>query len=301
MKNILVVYYSQTGQTKEIAQNLVKPFQEKEQYNIDYYQIKPEKDYTFPWDGEDFYNAFPESFQQIPIAIKKPEEKILNTDYDLVILAYQIWYLTPSIPVNSFLKSEFAEKIFNNKKVITVISCRNMWAKAQVKMKTLLKNVNADLIGNIAFVDHAPNLISVITISHWLMGGKKDRKYGIFPKPGVAEEDIKNASTFGEIILQTWENNDFQNLQEKIIAAEGVYLKPFIIFMDEKANKMFHIWSKFVLKNEKNRKLKLKFFKLYLLTALFVISPLIFVIFFLTLPLRKKALRKKRLNYYSVN
>lgn len=301
MKNILVVYYSQTGQTKEIAQNLVKPFQEKEQYNIDYYQIKPEKDYTFPWDGEDFYNAFPESFQQIPIAIKKPEEKILNTDYDLVILAYQIWYLTPSIPVNSFLKSEFAEKIFNNKKVITVISCRNMWAKAQVKMKTLLKNVNADLIGNIAFVDHAPNLISVITISHWLMGGKKDRKYGIFPKPGVAEEDIKNASTFGEIILQTWENNDFQNLQEKIIAAEGVYLKPFIIFMDEKANKMFQIWSKFVLKNEKNRKLKLKFFKLYLLTALFVISPLIFVIFFLTLPLRKKALRKKRLNYYSVN
>src|SRR5699024_142602 len=288
-------------QTKEIAQNLVKPFQEKEQYNIDYYQIKPEKDYTFPWDGEDFYNAFPESFQQIPIAIKKPEEKILNTDYDLVILAYQIWYLTPSIPVNSFLKSEFAEKIFNNKKVITVISCRNMWAKAQVKMKTLLKNVNADLIGNIAFVDHAPNLISVITISHWLMGGKKDRKYGIFPKPGVAEEDIKNASTFGEIILQTWENNDFQNLQEKIIAAEGVYLKPFIIFMDEKANKMFQIWSKFVLKNEKNRKLKLKFFKLYLLTALFVISPLIFVIFFLTLPLRKKALRKKRLNYYSVN
>jgi len=301
MKNILVVYYSQTGQTKEIAQNLVKPFQEKEQYNIDYYQIKPEKDYTFPWDGEDFYNAFPESFQQIPIAIKKPEEKILNTDYDLVILAYQIWYLTPSIPVNSFLKSEFAEKIFNNKKVITVISCRNMWAKAQVKMKTLLKNVNADLIGNIAFVDHAPNLISVITISHWLMGGKKDRKYGIFPKPGVAEEDIKSASTFGEIILQTWENNDFQNLQEKIIAAEGVYLKPFIIFMDEKANKMFQIWSKFVLKNEKNRKLKLKFFKLYLLTALFVISPLIFVIFFLTLPLRKKALRKKRLNYYSVN
>ena len=301
MKNILVVYYSQTGQTKEIAENLVKPFQDKKQYNIDYYQIKPEKEYDFPWDGKDFYNAFPESFQQIPTAIKKPEEKILNTDYDLVVLAYQIWFLTPSIPVNSFLKSEFAKTILANKKVITVISCRNMWAKAQRKTKVLIDNAGGKLIANIAFVDHAPNLISVITISHWLMGGKKDKKYGIFPTPGVAEKDILNASKYGEIILQSWQENDFENLQEKIIAAKGVYLKPFIIFMDEKANKMFQIWSTFILKNEDKRKVKILFFKYYLLIALFIISPIIFVIFFLTSPLRKKAIRKKRSLYYSVN
>ncbi len=301
MKNILVVYYSQTGQTKEIARNLIQPFEDKKQYHIDYYQIKPEKDYAFPWDGKDFYNAFPESFQQIPVSIKKPEEKILNTDYDLIILAYQIWFLTPSIPVNSFLKSEFAKKILHNRKIISVISCRNMWAKAQVKTKTLIKNAGGNLIGNIAFVDHAPNLISVITISHWLMGGKKDKKYGIFPTPGVAEEDIKNASKYGEIILRKWEENDFQNLQKEIIATKGVYLKPFIIFMDEKANKMFQIWSTFILKNKKTRKVKVRFFKYYLLIALFVISPIIFVIFFLTSPLRKKAIRKKRSLYYSVN
>lgn len=62
MKKTLVIYYSQTGQLKEISDNLLLPFKEEEGYEVDYYAIQPEKDYPFPWNGEEFYNAFPESF-----------------------------------------------------------------------------------------------------------------------------------------------------------------------------------------------------------------------------------------------
>lgn len=297
---VLVIYYSQTGQLKEIAQNLVQPFENNEKYDVDYYNIKPVKEFSFPWNNSTFYEAFPETFQQIPAAIEAPPEYILQTDYDLIILAYQVWFLTPSIPINSFMKSEYAERILKGKKVVTTIGCRNMWAKAQDKMKHLIKEVGGILVGNVALVDRHLNHISVITILHWMLGGKKTKKFGIFPKPGVSDIDIKNASKFGEIILAADEGNDFESLQNKIIKAGGVNIKPFIILMDEKANKMFAFWSKFILKSTKNRALKLKFFKLYLMTAIWIISPIVYIIYLLTYPLRLKQIRNKNMFYCDV-
>lgn len=300
-KKILVIYYSQTGQLRDISNHLVKPFETNSNYSIDYYKIEPENDFSFPWKGEEFYDVFPESFQQIPIAIKAPPEEIVNQDYDLIILAYQIWFLTPSIPVNSFLKSDFVSSLLKGKKVITVIGCRNMWAKAQQKTKQLIENAGGKLVGNIAFVDKSPNLISVITIVHWVMGGKKTRKFGIFPLPGVSDEDIVGASKFGTLIVNAAEKNNYGDLQDKIIDQGGVNITPFIIFMDETANRMFEIWSKFILRSKKNRKFKLKCFKYYLLTALFVISPIVYILFLLTYPFRLKQIKNKQNLYCGVN
>ena len=64
-------------------------------------------------------------------------------------------------------------------------------------MKKLLVANNSKLVGNIALVDRNMNHISVITIVHWLMGGKKTKMLGIFPKPGVSDNDIEAASRFG--------------------------------------------------------------------------------------------------------
>ena len=299
-KKVLIIYYSQTGQLRDISNNLVKPIVNNPNYSVDYYNIQPEVEFPFPWKGGPFYNVFPESFQQIPIAIKPPPEEIVNQDYDLVVLAYQIWFLTPSIPVNSFLKSDFASALLKDKKVVTLIGCRNMWAKAQQKTKQLIENVGGQLVGNIAFVDKSPNLISVITIVHWVMGGKKTRKWGFFPLPGVSDEDIEGASKFGTLILDALEKDKFDDLQTQIIEQGGVDIKPFIIFMDEKANKMFEIWSKFVLRSKKNRKFRLKLFKYYLLTALFIISPIVYILFLLTYPLRLKQIKNKQKLYCGV-
>ncbi len=299
-KKVLIIYYSQTGQLKEISNFLSQPFENQPEYTIDYYNIQPVKDYNFPWNGTDFYGVFPESFQQIPIAIQPPPEKIRNQNYDLIILAYQIWFLTPSIPVNSFLKSDFASILLEDKKVVTVIGCRNMWAKAQQKTKTLIEKAGGQLVGNVAFVDKSPNLISVITIVHWVMGGKKTKKWGIFPLPGVDQKDIEGATQFGTLLLDAMKKENFADLQPQIIAQGGVDIKPFIIFMDEKANKMFEIWSKFVLRAKKSRNFRLKLFKYYLLTALFIISPIVYIIFLLTYPLRLNQIKTKQKLYCGV-
>ncbi len=201
MKEVLVVYYSQTGQQRDILKNIMQPF-DAATTNITYHAIKPVKEYPFPWPTLDFFDVFPKSFLQIPTELEPIPTSVLDKKYDLVILGYTVWYLTPSIPVNSFLKSAEGKKLLQNTPVVTVIGARNMWIMAQEKMKQLLVDCGARLVGNIALVDRNINHISVITIQHWMLEGRKDRKWGIFPKPGVSEKEISEASKFGVIIQE---------------------------------------------------------------------------------------------------
>ena len=207
MKNVIVIYYTQSGQLEKIAQNIAKPFLNDQEISVTFYNIEMEKPFPFPWTKADFFDAFPESFLQIPAPIHNPSQDILNKKYDLVILAYQVWYLPPSIPINSFLKSDFGQQIIKNTPVVTVIGARNMWIMAQEKMKNSLVAANAKLVGNIALVDRHINHISVITIVHWMFTGKQTNYLGFFPKPGVADEEILNSSKFGEIILKHLKTN----------------------------------------------------------------------------------------------
>ena len=258
-----------------------------------------EKEFPFPWNKSAFFNAFPESFLQIPAVIKAPSNTILEKQYDLIILGYQVWYLSPSIPVNSFLKSTFAKQLFKNTPVITVIGARNMWVKAHEKMKVLLSDLEAILVGNIALVDRNINHVSVVTIVHWMFSGEKTNYLGIFPKPGVSESEIKNSSKFGNVIKQSLKNKNFNNLQDELLKLNAVEIRPFLVEMDKKANKMFKIWSNFIINKKKSRDFWLKVFNVYLWVAIWVISPIVFILHLLKYPFiaskiaKEKALYKK--------
>ena len=298
MKEILIVYYSQTGQLKTILENIASTLS-GEGIRITNLPITPQKEYPFPWKADEFYGAFPETFLQIPTPLTPVPSDILNKKYDLVILGYTVWYLTPSIPINSFLKSEEAKALLANTPVVTVSASRNMWIMAQEKVKKLLVANRANLVGNIALVDRNINHISVITIVHWLMGGKKTRMFGIFPKPGVSDKDIANASRFGKPIKKALRENEYGDLQEALLAEGAVKVDPSLIATDIRGNMVFSKWANFLIKKEgKERSKALVFFKYYLLFAIWIIAPIVFVVFLLTyLPMYRKIQRDKK--YYA--
>ena len=284
MKNVLVIHYSQSGQLTEILDSITLPFSSDDEINVTYYKIEMENEFPFPWNKTAFFDAFPESFLQIPSPIKTPSNAILEKKYDLIILGYQVWYLSPSIPVNSFLKSTFAKQLFQDTPVITVIGARNMWVKAQEKMKVLLSDLGANLVGNIALVDRNINHVSVVTIVHWMFSGEKTKYLGIFPKPGVSEMEIKNASKFGEVIKPALKNNNFIELQTQLLKLDAVEIRAFLVEMDKKANKMFKIWSNFIINKKKSRESWLKVFNVYLWVAIWLISPIVFILHLLKYP-----------------
>ena len=301
MKEILIVYYSQTGQLLTILENIALKIKDKN-IRISYFKIVPEPGYEFPWKQDKFYDSFPESFLQIPDTFHPPKEELLSKKYDLVILGYPVWFLTPAIPINSFLKSNFARQLLKNTPVVTVVACRNMWIQAQEKVKRLLKSVEANLVGHIALVDRHINHVSVITISHWMFSGRKDRYLGIFPKPGVSDSDIKDAERFGTPIKEVVLSNNFVGLQEQIVQLGGVKINPFLVMTDKRGNVLFSKWANLIIKKgEPGNPKRLKWiglFKYYLLFAIWVIAPIVFIVFLLTyLPSHKR--RKKDKAYFS--
>ncbi|RRJ94018.1 dialkylrecorsinol condensing enzyme DarA [Flavobacterium macacae] len=297
MKNVLVIHYSQSGQLTEIAQNIAKPLVENPELNVSFHTISPVKPYPFPWNKDTFFDVFPESFLQIPTELNPIPNEILDKKYDLILFSYQVWYLTPSIPANSFLKSSQAKKLLENTPVVTIIACRNMWALAQEKVKKLLKANNADLKGNLAFIDRAGNLISVVTIVDWMFSGIKKKYLGIFPLPGVSQKDINEADKFGKIINESLSQNNFENLQEKFVENNGVYVSPYLVNVDKKGNFIFSKWSKFISKRKNTRSSWLKVFYVYLFIAIWVISPIVYILHVLTYPLTFQK-RKKAIKYY---
>ncbi|MBQ4821332.1 dialkylrecorsinol condensing enzyme DarA [Aquimarina sp. MMG016] len=301
MKNVLVLYYSQSGQLGDILTNLVSPIVKDDNCKVTTYLIQPENEYAFPWNKKDFLEVFPESYLQIPKPNKPIPDEVLNKKYDLIILGYTVWYLSPSIPINSFLKSEEAKLLLKDTPVITVNGSRNMWILTQEKVKRLLVDNKAKLVGNLAFVDRHWNHISVITIVHWLMGGKKTKYLGFFPKPGVSEKDINEAGKFGSIIKKYLFKENFAHLQEDLVKSGGVMIKPFLIRSDKSGNHIFSKWSAHIykvgLKSSEKRAKWLNFFQYYLQFAIWVFVPIVFVIFLLTyLPFYARI--KKDIKYY---
>ncbi|WP_313112068.1 dialkylrecorsinol condensing enzyme DarA [Aequorivita sediminis] len=298
MKEVLIVYYSQTGQLTNILKNIATTLS-GEEVNISYHEIVPKKKFPFPWTQEEFYGAFPETFLQIPTALEAVSPNVLLKKYDLVILGYTTWYLTPSIPINSFLKSEEAKSLLNKTPVVTVSASRNMWIMAQEKVKKLLLENNAKLVGNIALVDKSINHISVITIVHWLMGGKKTRMFGIFPKPGVSDRDIETSSRFGDPIKAALLKNDYSDLQKNLLSIGAVKIEASLIATDIRGNMVFTKWANQLIKKEgEERKKWLVYFKYYLLFAIWLIAPIVFIVFLLTyLPMYRKI--QKDIAYYS--
>lgn len=298
MKEVLIIYYSQTGQLFDILKNIASTIS-GENVNISYYKIVPKKKFPFPWKQEEFYGAFPETFLQIPTALEAIPSEILLKKYDLVILGYTTWYLTPSIPVNSFLKSEEAKILLRNTPVVTVSASRNMWIMAQEKVKKLLVTNNANLVGNIALVDKNVNHISVITIVHWLIGGKKTKMFGVFPKPGVSDNDVEAAARFGTTIKEALFQNEYSNLQKNLLDIGAVKVDPSLIATDIRGNVVFTKWANHLIKKQgEERKKWLVYFKYYLLFAIWLIAPIVFVVFLLTyFPMYRKIQRDKA--YYS--
>ncbi|GAA4165399.1 hypothetical protein GCM10022217_37570 [Chryseobacterium ginsenosidimutans] len=284
-KNILVIYYSQTGQLTDIVKNVAQPFEaKKDEYNVTYYNIQMKKDFPFPWSSDVFFNAFPESYLQIPSEILPPSEEVLNKKYDLIIFGYQVWYLTPSIPIISFLKSGYAEQILKDTPVVTISGTRNMWMFSQEKLKVYLKDMKAILVGNIALVDRHDNYTSVLTVVRWMVGGQK-AKSGLLPAAGVSDEEINGAGKYGEIIERHLKNNDLDTLQPDLVKNGAVEIRAFLVRVEKVGNKIFTIWSNLIIKKKEKRPLLIKFFKVYLMAAIWVISPIVLVLHLLTTPI----------------
>lgn len=198
-KKVLVVHYgSRSGQLSEVMRNLTAPLDAADDIECRHLVLRPEKPYPFPWPILRFFDTFPEAIYLDPPALEPlgldPGER-----FDLVILGYQVWFLSPSLPTTAFLKSPEGRAVLRDTPVVTVIACRDMWLMAQERTRELLARCGARLVGNVVLVDEAGSIGSFLATPLWMLTGKRGPRWGgLVPRAGVKPEQIRDSRRFGE-------------------------------------------------------------------------------------------------------
>jgi len=273
-KKVLAVFYSQSGQLEQILDHFTHPLV-RAGATVEKLRIYPEKAYPFPWTGKSFFSVMPDCVQQIPGQIQPFRFK--ESKYDLIVLGYQAWFLSPSIPSNTLMFDPQFREMAKNTPVITITGARNMWISAMEKIKPVLKNMGAPLVGNIALVDRHHNFVSFITIFYWMFKAKKERLLNIFPVPGVSEQDIAHTENYGETAITYLEKANWQGFQDEMVKQGAVPVKYALMFIESKARKIFKIWAG-IISRRKKKDAWLVAFKYYLLIALFIAAPIILTV-----------------------
>ncbi len=242
MIRILVLYYSQTGQLTRAARSMLAPLANRADIEIVWQNLEPAQPFPFPWTFFTFLDVFPESVYLDPPPMRpvsfNPDDK-----FDLVILAYQVWFLSPSLPVTGFLKSPDA-RVLKNKPVITLIACRNMWLSAQEKMKTVLVSLGGRLIDHVVLVDQGPPWATFVTTPRWLLTGKKDGFLGLFPPAGVSDNDIAGAARFGRALADSLHLLQSEPGTPLLQGLGAVKVNPGYIMGEKIAHRSFLVWGK---------------------------------------------------------
>jgi hypothetical protein len=293
MKKILLLTYSQSGQTEELGMSLLKCFNESAAFEVTIEKIRPLNPVPFPWGGYRFFDAFPETFLEEPYPLF-PLDCDVNTSYDLIVLAYQPWFLSVSRPVMSFLKSKEAKTLLAGKPVVTILGSRNMWVSAHYKIKKLLADNGALLKGHIALADRHSNLVSLITILAWLIAGKREKFAGIFPRAGISVEDVNQVNRFGKPLLECVESGDYSDLQNKWLTLGAVTIKPNLLMMEQRGAKSFGAFARWIRRagkeGDKSRKWRVYTFMYLLPAAIVVLTPITFFLKIIVLQIRRKSL-----------
>jgi hypothetical protein len=273
-KKVLAVFYSQSGQLEQIVDHFTMPFT-LAGASVEKLRIYPEQPYPFPWTGKSFFSVMPDCVLQVPGKLQPFSFK--ESKYDLIILAYQPWFLSPSIPSNTLLFDPGFSELAKNTPVITITGARNMWLSAMEKIKPVLRNMDAQLVGNIALVDRHHNFVSFVTIFYWMFKARKERFLNIFPIPGVSEQDILNTKTYGETAIPYLEKGNWQGFQDDMVKRGAVPVKYALMFIESKARRIFKVWAG-IISRRKKRDAWLVAFKYYLLIALFIAAPIILTV-----------------------
>jgi hypothetical protein len=294
---ILAIYYTQSGQMAEIIQTFTGPLIEAGN-QVEIATIKPVADYNFPWTGERFFSVMPSCVLGIPVPIEPLNLK--ESKYDLIILGYQPWFLSPSLPSSSLLQSDEFKAILKDTPVVTISAARNMWINAFVRVKKMLKDAGANLVGNIALVDKHPNVVSFITIFYWMLSGKKERYLNIFPKPGVDEADIKNTAQYGRIVNKYLALGNWSEMQNELVKQKAVVISYSLMFTEARAKPIFAVWAKFISKR-KNKLPWLSAFKYYLFIALFLGAPVLLILDAVLLkPFSSRRIQRQKDNFLQI-
>ena len=239
MNKVLVVFYSQSGQLERAARALVAPLQAAG-HAVEFLSLQPQIPYPFPWTFWQFLDVFPESVYLDPPALKPWQA---GSRYDLVLLCWSPWFLSPSPPTTAFLQSAAGRALLKDTPVVTLTANRGMWVLAQQQVQELLAAAGARHCDHIALVD-PHKLSSFITTPRWMLTGRQDPSWGL-PRAGVTDGDLAGSARFGRALVRALANNALDG-RPALTGLAAASVDPALLASEKIGRRSFRVWGKLV-------------------------------------------------------
>ncbi|GAA1611639.1 hypothetical protein GCM10009789_77510 [Kribbella sancticallisti] len=197
-KRVLIVYYSQSGDVHRALEALVRPLEMRD-VEITWRRIDSAPAYPFPWRAREFFDCMPEAVSGEPPALAQLDLDATER-FDLILIGWQVWFLSPSLPIQAFFATRHAE-VMRGTRVITVTCCRQMWQRAQAKMRALIAAAGGIHTDSIVVTHQGSALLTYITAPRIMLTGRRD-KIAFLPAGGVARTEIDKLGRFGSRLLE---------------------------------------------------------------------------------------------------
>lgn len=296
MKRVLVVYYSQTGQLHRVARSVCGPLEQAPDIEVDWCALEPQQPYPFPWPFFAFFDQFPETVHLQPPPLR-PLSIPSGRRYDLVILAYTVWFLSPAPPVTAFLKSGEGRALLHDTPVVTLIACRNMWHMAQEEVKRMLTDAGARLSDNIVLTDAGSSFATFITTPRWMLTGRTDPIWSL-PAPGIAEEAIRRASRFGAALTEALRADRLDGRHPVLEGLGAVDADMRLVPSEKIGRRSFQIWGRLLRavgpQGSAGRKPVLAIYAVFLVTMILTVVPVTMLLRALLRPLAARRMAEQK-------
>lgn len=255
--------------------------------------LKPVQDYPFPWRSPiRFFEVLPECLLGPPPAMQ-PVSFDPAARFDLILLVYQVWFLSPSLPVQGFLKSPSAD-ILKDRPVVTVSVSRNMWQSASERMKELLHQFGAHHIDNVVVTHQGPPWATFITTPRALLWGKTEPFWGIFPAAGLGDREFDRVRRIAKVLRERWDRRSESGTASLLQNTGAVPINERYMIPEAIGWYLFMAWA-FVLKGLSYGGRWLKVlgicgFIVFLVCIVVIGIPIITIVTWLVLPLIRPAM-----------
>ncbi len=300
VKRVLAVGFSQTGQLSRLLDAVLAPLQDSAAIAVTRISLQPLTPFPFPWPFWRFFDTFPESVYGEPAPID--ESQIPEGDFDLIVLAYQVWFLSPAMPAMAFLQSARGRRLLAGKPVVTLIGCRNMWLMAQERMKTELQALGARLVDNIVLTDSAHAAFTFISTPAWMLTGNKGPFLGgLIPAAGISDAEIAEARRFGIAMAQALPTRDASDDSPMCRGLGAVSINERLIASERVVHRSFRLWGALLRKLGRPgaplRRATLVLYVLFLVTMILTVVPISAVIKRLVAPFTRDHIARQRAYY----
>jgi hypothetical protein len=297
-KRVLALYFSQTGQLKSVLDQVLHPLLADATLTTTVVRLDTEPAAPFPWPFFRFFDTFPETVLQKPMPLQMAA--LADEPYDVIMLAYPIWFLSPPPALTAFLHSEQAARVLRGRPVVTLIACRNMWVMAQESVKKQLQRLQARHLDNIVLTDQSGTFASFITTPRWMFTGRKNAFWGL-PPAGVPDHEITAARRFGHALRAALHADQERGEQALLTGLAACRVDPRLISSEKVGLRSFTIWGKLLHRvgrpGSPLRRAVLTLYIVFLLCLIVTVVPITMVLKTLLRPLLKRRLAQQQAFY----